>query len=94
MKRTLAPKVHPINPHSQRLLAAEARAAKGVPAPKAKGKSEKKPAANKPKKPKKTTAGDKKNTEGEKDDSNSIAPSRTEYSEAKKKWIAEILDSI
>ena len=61
MKQTLAPKVHPINPHSPRLLAAEARAAKGVPAPKAKSKTEKKPASKKqPKTTKKTIADNKK----------------------------------
>ena len=65
MKQTLAPKVRPINPHSQRLLAAQARAAKGVPAPKAKGKAEmKKPASRKAK--------TSKHAESKKDDSNNI----------------------
>lgn len=90
MKQTLAPKVHPISPHSQRLLAAQAREAKGVPTPKAKGKAEmKKPAAKKQKTTKHT-----ENQKDKKDDSNNITPSRTDYTEAKKKWIAEILDSI
>lgn len=80
--------MRPINPHSQRLLAAQARAAKGVPAPKAKGKAEMKKPASKKK------AKTSKHAESKKDDSNNITPSRTDYIEAKKKWMAEILDSI
>ena len=98
VKKTLAKEVKPINPHSQRLLAAEARQAKAVPKPKASAKAGLKP---KPKNSPGATTGKRKNdsepggkpAKKSKPDDNEISPSRTEYSAAKKKWIDEKLDS-
>lgn len=97
VKQTLSAEVKPINPHSQRLLAAEARSAKAAPKPHPKAKAGSTPkakAGSKPKPKAKAKAGAKRKGSGEKkSDDNNITPSRTEYSAAKKKWMDENLDS-
>jgi len=96
VKQTLSAEVKPINPHSQRLLAAEARSAKAAPkpGPKAKaGSKAKAKAGSKPKPKAKASANKRKGSGEKKSDDNNITPSRTEYSAAKKKWMDENLDS-
>lgn len=96
IKKTLAAEVKPINPHSQRLLAAEARSAKKVPTPKAKAGLKPKPKnspAPKSVKRKKGSEPAEKPLKKSKPDDNSITPTRTEYSAAKKKWMDGNLDS-
>lgn len=96
VKQTLSAEVKPINPHSQRLLAAEARSAKAAakPDPKAKaGSKAKAKAGSKPKPKAKASANKRKGSGEKKSDDNNITPSRTEYSAAKKKWMDENLDS-
>jgi len=96
VKQTLSAEVKPINPHSQRLLAAEARSAKAAakPDPKAKaGSKAKAKAGSKPKPKAKASANKRKGSGEKKSDDNNITPSRTQYSAAKKKWMDENLDS-
>ena len=98
VKQTLSAEVKPINPHSQRLLAAEASSAKAAPKPDPKAKAGSTPKAKakagSKQKPKAKASANKRKGSGEKkSDDNNITPSRTEYSAAKKKWMDENLDS-
>ena len=97
-------KVRPINPHAQRLLAAQAREANPA---KAKAKSKTTPAAKaksatKKKQEFKGDSGDEHHTGAEppkkkakksSDGGNETPPTRTEYSRAKKSFIDQILSS-
>lgn len=81
----------PLNPHSQRLLAAQARTANPAK-PTAKGKGKAKAKA-------KATAGSEekndkapKKRQASKDGGNEPTPSRTDYTKAKKKWMLENLE--
>ena len=81
--KILNSKQRPINPHSQRLLAAEAREANALPKAKAKAAAKEKPKA-------KATAKDAPIAGGD----SSCEPTRTEYSLAKAKFMLENLSCI
>lgn len=85
--KVLSSKQAPVNPHSQRLLAAEARAAQPVPA-KAKAKAKTKAKAKANAKTEADTDHPKKKKKSAED--NGIEPTRTEYSKTKKEFMAEI----
>lgn len=91
VEKVLSNKQTPVNPHSQRLLAAEARAAQPVAKPNARGKAKAK-ATSKAKAKSESAKDDGEKTEKKKKkspDDNNIEPTRTEYSQAKKKFMQE-----
>ena len=90
-------KVSPMNPHAQRLLAAEVRAANPAKA-KAKAKAEPKSKAKAkadPKNKEKAEPREKaKSSKRSKDGGNEISPTRSEYSTAKKAFMDKKLHRI
>lgn len=83
----------PLNPHSQRLLVAQARTANPAAKPKAKAKGKAKAAAKRKASGGSEEKGDETSKrKSAKDGGNEPSPTRTEYSEAKKKWMSENLE--
>ena len=83
VKKVCTGKQTPVNPHAQRLLAAELRAANPA---KAKAKPKTSPKAKAKQSVKKATKS--------KDKGNEIQPTRTEYSQAKKQYMEKRLHCI